>query len=277
MERKTIKNIIIFIVVALASGWIGLLVDGLLEPQPEGDTLGMGIWLALPLLTTIILRAFAGDGWKDLGFKPDLKKNLKWYLVSIIIFPIVTGLVLAIGKITGWISFSNFNINIFISGFVSLLVINFFRNIFEEFVWRGYLTTKLLKLKTKDFWLYLIVGGVWGTWHLPYYLFFMPESDLLKVLPASRLIFALAAIVSMLCWSVMFIELYRITGSIWSVVILHAIEDSLINHLVIDGHIIITAGEEILISPILGIITTIFYLAAGLLLRKSRIDKERII
>jgi len=274
MDRKTVRNIIIFIIIALASGWIGLLIDNFLEPQPQKETLGMGLWLVLPFLSTILLRAFMGGGWKDIGFKPNLRGNLKWYFVSIIIFPIVTALILVIGKTSNWISFSNFNTTIFISGFISILAINFIKNIFEEFVWRGYLTTKLLKLKIKDFWLYIIVGGVWGIWHLPYYLFFLSESDIFQILPVSRIIFSLVAIVSMICWSVMFVELYRITKSIWSVVILHAVEDSLINHLVIDVHIIIASGKEILISPIAGIITTIFYLTVGLLLRKRRIEKE---
>lgn len=180
-----------------------------------------------------------------------------------------------IGKMTGWMRFSEFNANLFISGFAGALIINFIKNIFEEFVWRGYLTTKLLKLKTNDIWLYLIVGSVWGVWHLPYYLFFLPQSDMIQVLPVSRLIFALTAIASMICWSVMFVELYRITKSIWIVVILHAIEDSFINHLIIDGHIVIASGKEILISPIAGIITSIFYLTVGLLLRKKRIEQER--
>lgn len=274
-ERKILRNVILFVVIALASGWVGLLIDNLLEPQPEGNTLGMGIWLVLPLLAVVLLRVFAGDGWKDIGFNPRLKGNVKWYFAGILIFPVVTALVLAIGKMMDWVSFSTFNASVFFSVFASLLATNFIKNIFEEFVWRGYLTTKLLKLKTKDFWLYLIVGGAWGIWHLPYYLFFLPESDITQILPINRLVFALIAIISMICWSVMFVELYRITGSIWSVVILHTVEDSLINHLLIDGHIIIAQGKEIFISPIVGIITTIFYLTIGLLLRKKRIEEEK--
>ncbi len=73
----------------------------------------------------------------------------------------------------------------------------------------------------------------------------------------------------------MFVELYRITKSIWPVVILHMIEDSLINHLVIDGYITISSGKEILISPIIGIIASILYVIVGLLLRKNRIIKEK--
>lgn len=271
---KTIRNLSIFIVVALASGWIGLLIDQSLEPQPEGDSLGMGIWLVLPLLTTMLLRLFAGDGWKDIGLKLNIKGNVKWYLISLIIFPIVTLFILLIGKLLGWISFTNFRINAYFTAFAGTLVVNFIKNIFEESVWRGYLAAKLLKIKVGDMWLYLIVGGVWGIWHLPYYLYFLPEADMYQVLPVDRVVFAITAVFSMICWSVMFVELYRITKSIWPVVLLHMVEDSLINHLVIDGYINIAAGKEIWISPIIGLITSLFYVVVGLLLRRNRIIKE---
>jgi membrane protease YdiL (CAAX protease family) len=162
-----------------------------------------------------------------------------------------------------------------LTGFVATLLPNFVKNIFEEFVWRGYLTTKLLNEKVKDIWLYLIVGGIWGIWHLPYYLCFLPEAEMYQVLPVGRLVFALVAIISMICWTVMFVELFRLTKSIWSVVLLHMVEDSLINHLVTDGHIAIVAGKEFLISPISGIITSSLYLSVGLLLRRSRISKMK--
>jgi len=53
------------------------------------------------------------------------------------------------------------------------------------------------------------------------------------------------------------------------------VEDSLINHLVIDGHITIAAGKEFLISPITGIITSCLYLCVGLILRRIRLDKTK--
>lgn len=274
MDRKPIRNISIFVFVALVGGWIGLLIDKYMEPQQHGASLGMGLWLVLPLLTTLFLRLFAGDGWKDIGLKPNVKGNVKWYIISLIIFPIVTIAILGVGKIFGWISFSNFRTDAFIAGFASTLIANFIKNIFEESVWRGYLTSKLLTIKIKDSWLYLIVGGVWGAWHLPYYLFFLPQSDMHPVFPADRFVFALVAISSMMCWAIMFVELYRITKSIWPVVLLHMVEDSLINHLVIDGHIIISSGKEIYISPIIGIITSVFYVIVGLLLRRARIMHE---
>jgi len=67
---------------------------------------------------------------------------------------------------------------------------------------------------------------------------------------------------------------YRLTKTIWTVVLLHTVEDSIINHLVIDGHIIIVAGKEIFASPICGIITSFLYIAVGLIIRKYRIKME---
>ena len=267
---KNIRNIIIFAFVAFTCGWLGVLVDKFVEQQPEDESLGMAIWLVLPLLTVILLRFFASDGWKDLGFRPNFKGNTKWYVIALLIYPLVTAVVLTLGKILGWIDFTNFRTEVFLTGFIVALLPNFVKNIFEESVWRGYLTTKLLNEKVKDSWLYLIVGGIWGIWHLPYYLCFLPQADMYQVLPVGRLALALIAIVTMIGWTVMFVEIFRLTKSIWSVVLLHMVEDSLINHLVIDGHIAIAAGKEFLISPISGIITTSLYLCVGLLLRRSR-------
>jgi len=272
--NKDIRNIIIFAFVAFACGWLGLLVDKLIVSQSAEESLGTAIWLVLPLLATILLRFFAGDGWKDLGLNLNLKGNAKWYIISLLIYPLVTAVALVLGKLLGWIDFLNFRTEVFLYGFIIALLPNLVKNFFEESVWRGYLTAKLLKTKTKDIWLYLIVGGIWGVWHLPYYLFFLPQADMYLVLPVGRFAFALIAIVSMTCWTVMFVELYRLTKSIWSVTLLHTIEDSLINHLIIDGHITIMAGKEIFVSPITGIITSILYLSIGILLRQSRITKE---
>lgn len=270
MHIKTIRSMIIFVVVTIISGWLGILVDSILTEQPEGETLGMAIWLVLPMLTAIITILFSRGIWKDLGLKPNIKGNTKWYLSSLLIFPVVTALVLLIGAATNWIDLSTFNYKSFIGVFGGLLLVNFIKNIFEETVWRGYLTSQLVKLKLNDWKIYLLVGLVWGVWHIPYYLVFLPESDILAVLATSRGVFAIVAIITMLCWAIMFIELFRVTKSVWPSVLLHMVEDSLINPLVISGYITITPGKEILVSPICGVFTSILYLAVGLGIRAYR-------
>lgn len=270
MNQKTIRNIVIFIVVVIISGWIGVLVDSVLTEQPKGDSLGMGIWLVLPMLTAIVIILFSKVNWKDIGFKPNFKGNIKWYLVSILVFPVVTVIILMIGVTTKWIDLSALNLKAFVYVFLSTLLINFIINIFEEIAWRGFLTSQLTNLNLNDWIIYLIVGCVWGIWHIPYYLVFLPESDIYAVLPVSRATYAIIAIITMFCWSVMFIELYRVTKSIWPCVVLHMVEDSLINPLIISGYISIAAGKEFLVSPINGVITSILYLAVGLGIRAYR-------
>lgn len=272
---KTKRNLIIFIVVVLLSGWLGVFVDRFITEQPKGDTLGMGIWLVLPLLTTILLRAFAGDGWCDIGLLPHLKGNIKWYVVSLLIYPLITSTVLLLSYIFGWMDFSDFNLDTIVSVFVGGLLIQFVKNFFEESVWRGYLTSKLSSLKINDFWFYFMVGGVWGAWHIPYFLVFLSESDIFSVLPVNRWLFALIGIMTMICWTVMYTEIYLMTKSIWPLVLMHMTEDALVNPLILDGYIKIAQGKEFLVSPTAGIITTLLYLMVGLILRTKRKKLER--
>ena len=147
-NSKTRRNIFIFIIIVIAAGWIGVIIDKYIPQQDSENSLGMGLWLIIPLLTVIILRTFLGDGWKDAGLKLNFKNNIIWYLASLIIFPLVTGIVLVIGKYLEWIDFSDFDTSAFANIFISLLIINIIKNIFEEYVWRGYLTSKLIKLNT---------------------------------------------------------------------------------------------------------------------------------
>ena len=276
-NRKEIRNLIIFTLIVILSGWLGMLMDNIIPEQPEGDSLGMGIWLVLPLLAVIVLRTFAGDGWKDAALNPRLKPNAIWYVVAFLIFPLVTSIVLLVGSVFGWIDLSGFSLSDFIPVFFSLLLFEFIKNIFEESVWRGYLTTKLIKLNLSDISLYLTVGLIWSVWHFPYYMEFLPEEVITSVLPVSRFTFFLVGVFTMTVWTVMFVEIFRLTNSIWPAVLLHAVEDAVINPLIIDGHISIVCGMEIFISPICGIIPTALYLMIGLWLRRKRILANKLI
>jgi len=271
MNKKVVRNLGLFISIVIISGWLGVWVDSILTEQPEGDSLGMGIWLVLPLLTALVIILISKLSWKELGLKPNLKGNIKWYLASILIFPIVTTIVLLIGAATNWIDLSAFNLRAFIVAFGSTMFVNFIIDIFEETAWRGYLTSQLLKLNLNDLKLYLIVGCVWTAWHIPYYLVFLPEADIQAVMPVSRAVYVIVAFTTFLCWTVMFTELFRVTKSVWPCVLLHTVEDSLINLLVLSSYISIAAGKEILVSPINGIIASILYLAVGLGIRAYRI------
>jgi hypothetical protein len=277
MNKKAIRSIGIFTIITLISGWIGVLIDSVLISQPEGDSLGMGIWLVLPLLTAFIIILFSKASRRDLGFKPNFKGNIKWYFISVLIFPVVTAIVLLIGALTNWIDLSAFHLESFIIAFCGTLLINFIIDIFEEAAWRGFLTSQLLKLNLNDWKLYLVVGCVWCLWHLPYYLVFLPEADIRAVMPVGRAVYVVVAFTTFLSWTVMFTELFRVTKSVWPCVLLHTVEDSLINPLQISGYIGIAAGKEIFVSPINGILTSILYVAVGLGIRAYRRRANKIV
>jgi hypothetical protein len=275
---KVIRNIGIFAFIVIISGWVGVLVDSFLAGQPEeGDSLGMGIWLVLPLLTAFIIILFSKLGLSELGLKPNFKGNLKWYLASILIYPVVTALVLLVGTAANWIDMSAFSLKPFILAFCSTLFANFVIDFFEETAWRGFLTSQLLKLNLKDWKLYIIIGCIWSAWHIPYYMVFLPEADMQAVMPVSRIVYVFIAFITFLCWTVMFTELFRVTKSVWPCIILHMVEDSLINILVLSNYISIAAGKEIFVSPINGIIASALYIAVGLGIRAYRIRVKAMI
>ena len=177
-QTRTIRNLCIFILIALSCGWVGVWVDSL-TGETTGDfsdtsngTSGMGIFIFAPMLTWLLLRALMGDGWRDAGLRPLIKKNLRWYGVATLIYPVVIALTLLIGELFGWLKVQ-IRWADYLSGFGIFILAEFVKNFFEESSWRGYLTARLLSLKIKDVWLYLIVGVVWCSWHWPYFFYFL--------------------------------------------------------------------------------------------------------
>jgi membrane protease YdiL (CAAX protease family) len=263
------KFIAVFIIVALLSGWIGLLIDMVIPEQMDEQTLGMGIWLILPFLCGIALRTFRKD-WKDFGIRPRLKGNAKWYGLAILFFPAITLLFTLIAWTLGFVSFSSFSATAIIPGIASLFVGLFVKNIFEDFAWQGYLTPKLVALKMNDFKIYLIVGLVWAFWHAPYYLYYLPDS--MYSAPFDRILDAfIRSPIIITIWAVMFVEITRITRSVWPAVLMHVIEDAIPNFLIFEEKIIMFNGVgDILFNPLRGILPLTVYLAFGLWLRHKR-------
>ncbi|EGD28622.1 CAAX amino protease [Streptococcus sanguinis SK72] len=79
------RNVIIFAFFSTLCGWIGYVVDKVtgqahyenIGTEIGSGSLGMLIWLVTPLICTIFLRSFGGDGWKEAGFSINFKNNKK--------------------------------------------------------------------------------------------------------------------------------------------------------------------------------------------------------
>lgn len=54
MEKKIKSSIILFAFVSISCGWLGVLVNSILTKQPKGYSLGMLLWLVIPLITAVL-------------------------------------------------------------------------------------------------------------------------------------------------------------------------------------------------------------------------------
>ena len=271
---KTKHSLEIFVIITLASGWLGVLLDTILTEQPEGDSLGMGLWLVLPLLTAIILSTIKKD-WKNSGLTPKFKGNLKWYLLSLTAFPVVGAVSLTVAKLFGKVDLSAMEIGVIFPIIASAFILNIIKNVFEEFAWRGFLTPKLMEYKLSDWLLYIVSGLVWALWHVPYYLIFLDES-VFEALSISRIGFTVLASIIMLCWNVLYVEMFRLTKTVWTCTVMHAAEDGVIMTLFIGRYYLFTNSlAHWIFDPHIGVVATTFILTSGIILRSIRIKKEQ--
>jgi membrane protease YdiL (CAAX protease family) len=271
---RTVFNLTLFIAVVLLCGWVGYGINNLLD-VPQEESPGMLLWLIAPLITAMLLRAVGGDGWRDAGLKPNMKGNLIWYGIALLVFPVLTATVVFIGVGAGWISLNGFELPVFFQAFALALIPNFLKNIPEEFVWRGYLTPKLASLKLNDFVLYLLVGLIWGLWHIPYYLYFLDRGIVSEFTDVSFNGFVTLSLMITIAWSVVFVELWLLTRSVWPAVLMHMVEDAFVNPLVLDGSFRIADGMDLLIHPVVGIVSILLFVLLGLSLRQIRLRQAQ--
>ena len=273
-NKKTFRNVAIFSFIAVICGWIGVGVDKLLGEPSNLESLGALIFIATPLLCTILLRLFGGDGWKDLPIKPNFKQNTYWYLLAFAIYPVVIGVTLFFGNLMGWVDASKFSIVAYLPIFAAAFWPEFIKNIFEESVWRGYLTVKMEQLTKNEWLIYLVVALVWQIWHLPYYLILLDDAYLAKFFPYGEVLFVITGFFVIGVWTIMYTEIFFLSRSLWLVVLMHTMEDSL-NPLISEGFVNIPPEYNWLISPSLWIIPLTIYLCVGLYLRKIRKKRDR--
>jgi membrane protease YdiL (CAAX protease family) len=243
-NKRTIRNLIIFAILVLASGWLGRWVDALMG-STSSEGMGMLIWIIGPLVISFLLRAFAGDGWQDLGIKPALKGNGIWYAVSILVYPVCATLILVIGLALGIIYFSaSVTMGVFLQAFALLFISQILTNIFEEFGFRGYLAPKMYTLPLNIFVVHILVGLIWGLWHAPYLAVITPYTteSIITLLPR----FLLGTIAA----SIVYGEIRLLTNSVWPAVLMQTAGGMFIGALMSNDFVTISNGTW-LFTPVL--------------------------
>lgn len=273
-NKRTLRNVILFSFVAVVCGWVGVGVDKLLGQPSNLESLGALIFISSPILCMVLLRLFGGDGWKDLPLKPNFSRNARWYLFAIVVYPVVIGITLFVGKLFGWVDVSKFSIAAYFPVFIAAFLPQCLKNIFEESVWRGYLTVKVEQLTQNEWLVYLVVALVWQVWHLPYYLILLDDAYLASFFPFGNVLFVVTSFVVIGVWTIMYTEIFFLSRSLLLVVLMHAMEDAL-NPLISDGFAVVSPDKALLVSPSFGLIPLLLYLVIGLWLRRIRKSSAR--
>ena len=273
-NKRTLRNVILFSFVAVVCGWVGVGVDKLLGQPSNLESLGALIFISSPILCMVLLRLFGGDGWKDLPLKPNFRRNARWYLFAIVVYPVVIGITLFVGKLFGWVDVSKFSIAAYFPVFIAAFLPQCLKNIFEESVWRGYLTVKVEQLTQNEWLVYLVVALVWQVWHLPYYLILLDDAYLASFFPFGNVLFVVTSFVVIGVWTIMYTEIFFLSRSLLLVVLMHAMEDAL-NPLISEGFAVVSPDKALLVSPSFGLIPLLLYLVIGLWLRRIRKSSAR--
>ena len=180
MENKT-RQLLAFFALAYAFSWFFWLFDVLngakIITLPFSYFLLFVIGAHGPLFAALVLTGKL-EGWagvKNLlksGF--NLKMPLTWWLVSLILPAVLSGLALWINVSLNYFQFDQTMLNqplLILPNFIAMFFIG--GSFQEEFGWRGYALPRLLG-KWNPLIASLILGAGWGLWHLP--LFFIPET-----------------------------------------------------------------------------------------------------
>lgn len=258
-HKKTIRNILIFSVLVNVVAWLGPLLGG----DPNSPGLGFLVWGTAPIIVSLLMRTVTRD-WSDLGIKPAFRKNLRWYIVSLLAYPVAIAFTLFVGSLISATSFTNFSFGSFVQALLPALVIFFLFAIFEEVGWRGYLAPKMYSLGINTFLAHALVAVVWAAWHLPYIyqLSNYTSEGLATYIP--RLFLGAFA------FSIVYGEIRILADTFWPAVLMHWVGNSIANPLVA-GFVVFATGREYLGSiGVDGIIMIIFFSLLGAALNRYR-------
>jgi membrane protease YdiL (CAAX protease family) len=277
-RRATLRNVAMFTAVVWSVGWIAAaLIAAALQSRivdPSAQQLGLLLWLVTPLATVLLLRGFAGDGWKDFGLAPAFRANGLGWSAAVLVHPLCAALVVALGALLGWTALAGSVADL---GWVFAygLAPSFVKNVFEEFAWRGYLTPKVHALVVNDFVGHAVVGLIWAGWHVPYFLYLVDPAALHAATNLPLAAFVAMAVPSLIAVSIVYGELRLLTKSVWPAVVAHAIGNALIDVLIVNGFVQMEAGRELLASPgYQGVLSIAAFVVAGVTLHRLRMRRE---
>jgi membrane protease YdiL (CAAX protease family) len=274
-KKRTKRNLVIFTVLVLGlAALAGVVEPFTVPPGAEPDTPGLGrlLWLVAPLAIMLLLRIFGGDGWDDFGLRPSFRGNGFWWLVSVLVYPVVITISVLIGALLGGLELDVNMFSAFAAALLPGLISAMIKNVFEEFAWRGYLAPKVYSLNMNIWLSHAIVGAIWGAWHLPFVLVLWPY-----LTPAMLWTFVPLLLVGTFSQSVVYGEIRLATASVWPGWVMHTVGNAFGNTLLLSSFVQFGPGRELWFSPgAEGVISIILMLVVGYWLHQRRKNVEQL-
>jgi len=241
------KRIMIFTILVISLGWIGWGAD-LLFNNDFSQGLGLLFFILAPLLLALVF-TIKDKRLKILGLKPKFRINANWYVFCIFFDLAVFIFVFIVGIIgNGMETALNLKlIGVILSTALLSIPMSFIKNIFEEVGWRGYLSERLYYLMN-PIPANIIVGLIWATWQLPYWLIIIPRDMLIADSPYSNIwLIILMGYLALINLSFLYNRLKLVTRSVWPVVLIHTMNNVIVASLFIN--IVYTAQTKWFFSP----------------------------
>lgn len=226
-NSKIKRNTAIYIIGVLLLSSVGGLITA------AGNQIGGLILIISPILMAILLRSFGRDGWKDAGLGLNLKKHWRWYLFSLLVYPVAIVVVVVLGMLLGLITINgdwNVLLPALMLGIAGQFIIRILFSLFEELGWRGYLEPRLLALGVPDLQRHLLVGSVWAVWHFPLIL-----STNYTNIP--YVIFLPFFVIGVVIMSIIYGQLRKASETVWTSVLMHGIANA-VAWAIIQGNLI---------------------------------------
>jgi membrane protease YdiL (CAAX protease family) len=268
-KERTKRNLIIFTVLVLGLAALAGVIEPLtVPPGAEPGTAGLGqlLWIIAPLGVVLLLRIFGGDGWDDFGLRLNFKSNGFWWLVSVLIFPVVFTISVLIGALLGGLELDVNMLSAFAAALLPGLISAMIKNVFEEFAWRGYLAPKVYSLNMNIWLSHAIIGMVWGAWHLPFvfvFWFYLTADMLWTFVPL--------LLVGTFSQSVVYGEIRLATASVLPAWAMHTIGNAIGNALLLSSFIQFDPGWELWVSPgAESVVSIVLMFAIGYWLHRRR-------
>ena len=239
-------------------------------------TPGLALWVlwsftptvaALIMLLVVTREGYSREGWKSLGLHR-LGLSVWWIAFgATLLITVAASAIVWATPLASFVMPESGIVNVVINFVMAVAITALTFSLGEEIGMRGYLQPRLMSLGRRR--ALLLVGLVWGTWHMPLYYFMAP------LFPVGNVLLFLPLFYGTIVAASFFFGYLRIyTGSIWPASIAHAVHNTAwstlgaftvtASPLLVNLYLVGDYGILILIGVVIGAIWVGYYLRSGM-------------